>query len=92
MHPMSQPIRGSKLKFEGEELISERRIDQPMLEKIIQRCPRLAAALSAVGAAVAPPSRADNRGELAAMMSVNGSIDYAGRQRNSFRFHLRPIC
>lgn len=92
IHAWPDSTEAGKLGFGREGLMMPDRMRKPLAERILLRCPRLASALVAVGARSAPrPVRAES-GSLAAMMTASGSIDYVGRGRKNFRFHIRPMA
>ena len=91
MHKISKPVEEREIHFNGASLLLENRMKKPLTEKILQRFPRLAAALAAVGAKNgAKPSREDV-GRLATMMKASGSIDFIGRDKKNYQFYVRPM-
>ncbi len=65
---------------------------RPLTEKLLVRFPRLASALGTVGGNGFAPEARGEPGRLAALMKASGSIDYAGKDKNSFQFYIRPMC
>ena len=91
MNEPSEQDGVGKFRFEGDEKMFGKRISQPLVERILLRCPRIASMLTALGAKSVPHVGEREQGVLAAMMAASRSIDVRGGQRKNYRFHIRPM-
>lgn len=83
--------RSEKLSLREYTLMVHKQLRRPFTEKLLFRFPLMSRMLSRIGAHAEQVFSKSEPGGLAKMMMISRSIDFIGRDKKEYRFHVRPM-